>query len=193
MRVVFRAWHHLRMAKRSDKDLLRARFTAADPLRVLVITLSDRASSGVYEDKSGPKLRGHVEAHFEGTGIAVDIESALLTDDAETLGERLVLARDGGTHIVFTTGGTGLGSRDNTPDVVLDLADRTIPGIMDLVRLKYGADKPCALISRSVAAVLGRTVVYVLPGSRKAVDEYMEEILKSLDHVIGTVHDLDVH
>ncbi len=186
-------WHHGGMTKTSDADLLRARFTPSNPLRVLIVTLSDRATAGVYEDKSGPKLRGHVDAHFSAIDIATAIETALLPDDRARLRERLVAARDGGMHVVFTTGGTGLGSRDHTPDVVLALADKVIPGIMDLVRLKYGVDKPCALISRSVAAVLGRTVVYVLPGSSKAVDEYMSEIVKSLDHVICTVHDLDVH
>lgn len=181
------------MAKVTDKELLKTRFTSANPLRVLVITLSDRASAGVYEDKSGPKLRGHVETHFNGTGIAIEIDSLLLADDADGLRERLIEARDDGAHAVFTTGGTGLGPRDNTPDVVLALADKIIPGVMDLVRIKYGADKPCALISRSVAAVIGEMVVYAIPGSSKAVDEYMSEILKSFDHVICTVHGLEVH
>jgi molybdenum cofactor synthesis domain-containing protein len=179
--------------KMSDRELLAARFTPAHPLRVLVVTLSDRASAGVYEDKSGPKLRGHVERHFAGSGAALSVDSLLLPDDAEGLHERLIEAREGGVHVVFTTGGTGLGPRDHTPDVVLELATKVIPGIMDLVRSKYGADKPCALISRSVAAVLGEMAVYVLPGSSKAVDEYMREIVKSLDHVICTVHGLDVH
>ena len=186
-------WHDARMAKTSDRELLLARFTAGEPLRVLVVTLSDRASKGVYEDKSGPKLREHVDAHFSKAGVPTMIETTVMPDDADRFRERLIAARDGGAHEVFTTGGTGLGSRDDTPAVVLETADKVIPGIMDLVRLKYGADKPCALISRSVAAILGRTVVYVLPGSSKAVDEYMEEVLKSIDHVICTVHDLDVH
>ncbi len=163
------------------------------PLRVVVITLSDRASAGVYEDKSGPKLRGHVEQFFGAGKIPLAVESALLPDDAAGLRDRLMAARDGGVHLVFTTGGTGVGPRDNTPEVVLGLADKVIPGIMDLVRLKYGADKPCALISRSVAAVMGKTVVYAIPGSSKAVDEYMGEILKSIEHVLCTVQGLDVH
>lgn len=179
--------------KRSDRESLKAHFTAASPLRVLVITLSDRASAGEYEDKSGPKLRAHVEDYFVDAGIAHDVESQLLSDDAAGLRERLVAARDGGVHLVFTTGGTGVGPRDNTPDVVLELADKVIPGIMDLIRLRYGADKPCALISRSVAAVMGKTVVYAIPGSSKAVDEYMAEIVKSVEHIVCTVHGLDVH
>lgn len=181
------------MAKMTDRERLLARFTESSPLRLLVVTLSDRASAGVYADKSGPKLRGHIETHFADPRVPAQLDSLVLPDDADGLRERLVEARDGGVHVVFTTGGTGLGSRDHTPDVVLELADKTIPGIMDLVRIKYGADKPCALISRSVAAILGRMVVYALPGSSKAVDEYMGEILKSLDHVICTVHDLEVH
>jgi molybdopterin biosynthesis enzyme MoaB len=64
---------------------------------------------------------------------------------------------------------------------------------MDLVRLKYGAEKPCVLISRSVAVVMGRTVVYAIPGSSKAVDEYMAEILKSVEHVVCSVLGLEVH
>ncbi len=179
--------------KTTDRQLLATHFTAAQPLRVLVITLSDRASAGVYEDKSGPKLRKHVEDFFSTAKISFAIESVLLSDDASSLRDRLIAARAGGAHLVFTTGGTGVGPRDNTPEVVLGLAEKVIPGIMDLVRLKYGAEKPCALISRSVAAVMGRTVVYAIPGSSKAVDEYMGEILKSIEHIVCTVHGLDVH
>lgn len=181
------------MKKMSDRQLLSEYFTSAKPLRALVITLSDRASAGVYEDKSGPKLRKYVEDFFGEGGIALVAESVLLTDDSMGLREQLVVARDAGVHLVFTTGGTGVGPRDNTPEVVLGLADKVIPGIMDLVRLKYGADKPCVLISRSVATVMGRTVVYAIPGSSKAVDEYMAEILKSIEHILCAVHGLDVH
>jgi molybdenum cofactor synthesis domain-containing protein len=173
--------------------LLAAHFTAARPLRALVITMSDRAAAGVYEDKSGPKLREHVEQFFAAGRIPLAVESALLPDDAAGLRDRLTAARDSGVHVVFTTGGTGVGPRDNTPEVVLAIADKVIPGIMELIRLKYGADKPCALISRSVAAVMKRTVVYAIPGSSKAVDEYMTEILKSIEHVLCTVHGLDAH
>ena len=94
---------------------------------------------------------------------------------------------------MFTTGGTGVGPRDVTPDVVAALADKTIPGIMDAIRIKYGAAKPNALLSRSVAAVIRSTLVYTLPGSVRAVEEYMDEILKTLEHLIFTLHGLDLH
>ena len=113
--------------------------------------------------------------------------------EAERVAEVLERARDDGVHVVFTTGGTGVGPRDNTPDVVLDMADKVIPGIMELIRMKYGADKPCALISRTVAATLGTMLVYTLPGSTKGVDDYMGEILKSIEHVLCVLHGLDAH
>ena len=95
--------------------------------------------------------------------------------------------------MIFTTGGTGVGPRDITPDVVTELCDKFIPGIMDHIRLKFGADKPNALLSRSVAGVAGSTLIYTLPGSVRAVQEYMQEILKTLEHLILTLHGLDDH
>ena len=179
--------------KKRDRDLLAEHFTPDNPLRVLVVTMSDRASAGVYGDKSGPRLRQHVEEFFSGSGGGLAIESTILPDDADGLRAELVRARDSGVHIVFTTGGTGVGPRDNTPDVVLELADKVIPGIMELIRVKYGADKPCALLSRTVVATMGRMVVYALPGSSKGVDEYMGECVKSLEHVVCVLHELEVH
>jgi len=179
--------------KKNDRDLLAEQFAAPNALRMLVVTMSDRAAAGVYEDKSGPRLRTHVEDFFSSSNIGVSIDSTILTDDAEGLRETLEQAKRDGVHVVFTTGGTGVGPRDNTPDVVLAMADKTIPGIMELIRMKYGADKPCALISRTVAATLGTMLVYTLPGSTKGVDEYMGEILKSFEHVLCVLHGLDVH
>ncbi len=179
--------------KKSDRDLLAEHFTGATTLRVLVITMSDRASAGVYEDKSGPRLREHLEEFFQGSGAALSIDAEILPDDADGLRQTLERARDDGVHVVFTTGGTGVGPRDNTPDVVLDMANKVIPGIMEMIRMKYGADKPCALVSRTVAATIGNTLVYTLPGSTKGVDEYMGELLKSIEHLLCVMHGLEVH
>ena len=99
----------------------------------------------------------------------------------------------GGAHALFTTGGTGLGSRDIAPDVVSEAADRFIPGIMELIRVKYGAEKPVALLSRSVAATKGTMIMYTLPGSPKAVDEYMTEILKTFSHLLCVIHGIEAH
>lgn len=179
--------------KKSDRELLAGHFGGTTALRVLVITMSDRASAGIYEDKSGPRLREHLEDFFEGSGTALVIESKILPDDAEGLRQELERAKNKGMNVVFTTGGTGVGPRDNTPDVVLDMADKVIPGIMELIRVKYGENKPCALISRTVAATIGEMLVYTLPGSTKGVDEYMGELVNSMEHVLCVMHGLDAH
>ncbi len=73
------------------------------------------------------------------------------------------------------------------------MLDKEIPGIMELIRMKYGADKPAALLSRSVAGVMGKTLIFTLPGSVRGVNEYMSEISKSLMHAIYMLHGLDIH
>ena len=94
---------------------------------------------------------------------------------------------------MITTGGTGIGPRDFTHDVVRRLLDKEIPGIMEFIRIKYGTDKPAALLSRSVAGVMGKSLIFTLPGSLKAVNEYMAEISTSLMHMIHMLHGLDSH
>ncbi|MEK7794166.1 MAG: MogA/MoaB family molybdenum cofactor biosynthesis protein [Candidatus Hydrogenedentota bacterium] len=176
----------------TDRERLATHFSGAHALRVRVITLSDRAARGEYEDLGGPRIQERLEHHL-GDTFVYSINREIFPDDAARLQEALESARDSGVHVVFTTGGTGLGPRDIAPDVVLKLADRTIPGIMEHIRLKYGAEKPLALLSRSVVAVIGSTLVYTLPGSPRAVDEYLDEILKTLDHLLCVIYDLRPH
>ena len=162
-------------------------------LQCRVITLSDRASQGIYADRSGPRIVQRLEEFAQERRWRLDVSAKLLPDDAAMLREELLAARDAGVQVVFTTGGTGIGPRDISPEVVAALADKIIPGVMEHIRLKYGAEKPAALLSRSIAAVLAGTLVYALPGSVKAVDEYMTEILKTLEHSIYMLRGVDAH
>lgn len=161
--------------------------------KVLVITLSDRASRGEYSDRSGPKIEQLLGTFFENSKWSYTIGRKLIPDDAEALKALLEEAKQVETDIVITTGGTGIGPRDITPDVVKSLLDKEIPGIMELIRFKYGSLKPNALLSRAVAGVMNRTLVYTLPGSVKAVEEYMTEITPTLRHSIYMLHNLDAH
>ena len=86
-----------------------------------------------------------------------------------------------------------MGPRDCTPETVESVSDKMIPGIMENIRIKYGKDKPSVLLSRSVAAIAGTTQIYTLPGSVRAVEEYLAEILKTLDHAILMIHGIDAH
>ena len=160
------------------------------PLRLLVITLSDRAQRGEYEDLSGPRVREILGEFFRDKRWHVEIESQLLGDEADQLKEELESARDAGVDVIITTGGTGVGPRDVTPEVVLPLCDKVVPGVMEHIRLKYGSNKPNALLSRGVAGVMKQTLIYALPGSVRAVDEYMGEILKTMEHLIKMIHGL---
>jgi molybdopterin adenylyltransferase len=163
------------------------------PLKILIITLSDRAFAGQYTDRSGPRAKQILEEYFVGKRWHLQINNIVLADDAEHLTEKLNGAITGQVDVVLTLGGTGVGPRDITPEVVTAVCDKIIPGIMENIRVKFGNDKPSALLSRSVAAIAGQTQIYALPGSVRAVEEYLTEILKTMEHAIFMIHGLDVH
>ncbi len=158
----------------------------------LIITLSDRASKGEYEDKSGPKVKEAITTFFEMNNFKYEIESKIIPDDESKLQNILKNTKDN-YDFIFTTGGTGIGHRDITVDVVKPLLDKEIPGIMDMIRMKYGMEKPNALISRSVAGLMNNTMVFTLPGSVRAVNEYMAEITKVLRHLVLMLYNIDAH
>lgn len=163
------------------------------PLRFLILTLSDRAAAGQYEDRSGPRIRELLEAWLDGKRWHARIETKILPDDSRQLRDQLIRAKAAGVDVVITTGGTGVGLRDITPETVAAFCDKIIPGIMENIRLKFGAAKPNALLSRSIAAVAGQLQIYTLPGSVRAVEEYLGEILKTIEHVVFMLHGLDIH
>jgi molybdenum cofactor synthesis domain-containing protein len=159
--------------------------------RIKVITLSDRASVGEYTDRSGPAVENILTDFFNSIQWKVEIERKVIPDDEVLLRQTLNDINE--TDMIFTTGGTGIGPRDITVDVVEPLLDKKIPGIMEIIRTKYGLEKPAALLSRGVAGVIGNTLIYTLPGSVKAVEEYLTEINKTLMHSVYMLHGLDIH
>jgi molybdopterin adenylyltransferase len=162
-------------------------------MKVRIITLSDRASAGEYEDLSGPEIEKLLGEGFEKTHWRIAVERILIPDDAELLKQQLELSREEGVDVIFTTGGTGIGPRDITPDVVAPLLDRELPGVMEFIRMKHGERLPSALLSRSVAGTIGNMLIYTLPGSVKAVREYTEEILRTLPHSLLMLHGINAH
>ena len=160
---------------------------------VKIITLSDRASQGLLEDKSGPKISVLAREFFEKDNRKHRIENVIIPDDGSQLTGEIEKGLASETDIIFTTGGTGIGPRDITPDVVRSMLDKEIPGIMELIRVKYGMEKPNALLSRSVAGVIGRSLIYALPGSPKAIQEYTHEIFRTVNHSLMMLHGIDAH
>lgn len=147
-------------------------FTAA------VITLSDRASAGIYEDESGPEA----ERILTENGYEV-IERVLLSDDKAALRKELIRLSDRReTSVIFTTGGTGFSERDITPEVTEEVCDRLTPGI-SVAMLKASLDiTPRAMLSRQTSGIRKKTLIINLPGSPKAVREDLDIILPALSH-----------
>jgi molybdenum cofactor synthesis domain-containing protein len=162
-------------------------------IRVRIITLSDRAAAGEYEDLSGPEIETLLTEGFETSHWRTVFERILISDDADRLKQQIEQAKADGVDVLFTTGGTGIGPRDITPDVVGSLLDHEIPGIMEFIRMKHGERLPSALLSRSVAGTIGNMLVYTLPGSVKAVREYTAEILRTLPHSLLMLHGINAH
>ena len=161
-------------------------------LEILVITLSDRAYKGEYQDLSGPKVGEMITDLFISAGWLYNIKFILIPDDRDTLKDILINAANN-FNIIITTGGTGIGPRDITVETVTPLLSKEIPGVMEYIRIKYGSEKPNALLSRGVAGITGNSLIYTLPGSVRAVGEYMTEIVKTLKHTIYMQYGVDNH
>ena len=161
--------------------------------RIKVITLSDRAYQGIYKDKSGPLIEKLSNDWFAGETYLCETSRTVIPDEKKILEAELQNAANNNYDIIYTTGSTGIGPRDIAPSIISNFIDLEIPGIMDHIRLKYGVEKPNALLSRSIAGVKNKTLVFSLPGSTKAVNEYLTEIHKILMHSFLMLHGIDGH
>jgi molybdenum cofactor synthesis domain-containing protein len=158
-----------------------------------IITLSTRAYHGIYEDRSGPAIIQYLENYFNEKKLLHKIDYELIPDDAELLKNSIIKLVDENYDFLLTTGGTGISKNDITVDTIQPMLEKEIPGIMEYIRIKYGSNKPQALLSRGVAGIIKNTVVFTLPGSVKAVNEYMVEILPHFQHIGYMLNGIDSH
>jgi len=150
-------------------------------IKAAILTVSDRCSQGHRVDASGPALREILTAGGYEIGGA-----SLVPDDRDAIVRELTrFADEGGCDLVFTTGGTGLGPRDVTPEATLLVCDRVVPGLGELIRAQSLKKTPHAALSRGTAGLRGRTLIVNLPGSPKAVRECLEAILEVLPHAVA--------
>ncbi len=161
--------------------------------RVQIITLSDRASMGEYGDKSGEAILHEMENYLNDKFKYYQVQKVVIPDNPKDLHRVVNLALDDEADLIITTGGTGLGERDITPDVISKIIDKEIPGIMEHIRVKYGAKNPNALLSRSLAGIRKKTLIFTLPGSTRAAKEYLDEIFHILYHAVMMMHGVDMH
>jgi len=148
--------------------------------RAVVVTASNRASAGVYSDRSGQVLAEGLSA----LGFVVD-GPHVRPDDVELLVEVLREAVASGADVVLTTGGTGLSPTDVTPEATREVVQREAPGIAEAVR-RYGAAKvPTSVLSRGIAGTAGRTLIVNLPGSTGGVRDGLAVLGPLLPHVVS--------
>ncbi len=161
--------------------------------RATVITLSDRASRGEYDDISGKLLRDKLISYFNQIGYPISVDYELIGDDSKLFSRLLEDQFNSSVDFIFTTGGTGIGPRDITVPIVKKMIDFELPGIMDLIRVKYGLQNPAAVLSRSIAGIKDKKIFFCFPGSVKAVREYFSEIEKILLHAVFMLNGIDKH
>ncbi|MET0383812.1 MAG: molybdopterin adenylyltransferase [Burkholderiaceae bacterium] len=143
-----------------------------DRVRIGLLSISDRASAGVYEDLGLPTLRDWLSRALRNP---VDWESRLVPDDAPTISAALrALVDDARCALVLTTGGTGPAPRDVTPEATLAVADREMPGFGEQMRQIGLRFVPTAILSRQVGAIRGRCLILNLPGQPKAIAETLQ-------------------
>ena len=150
-------------------------------LRVAILTVSDKGSTGERADLSGPALAEALE------GKATVLIQDIVPDDFEQIKEKLIAYSEQGLDLVFTTGGTGFAPRDNTPEATMAVIERPAPGIVEAIRARSLEITPFAMLSRAAAGIRGKTLIINFPGSPKAALECLEVFLPVMNHAVETL------
>ncbi|MBL9132210.1 MAG: MogA/MoaB family molybdenum cofactor biosynthesis protein [Verrucomicrobiaceae bacterium] len=148
-------------------------------IQVGIITVSDRASEGVYEDLGGPALKKAAE----GRGWSV-IAEAIVPDDLTRIQETIRSFSSQGCGLILTTGGTGITERDVTPEAIRGIMRVEIPGFGEVMRMKSLELTPNAILSRSLAAVVDRSLVITLPGKPQGAVDCLGFVLGAIPHSV---------
>jgi len=159
------------------------------PYRAAIVTVSDSVAQSTREDLSGPAVRRVLEE----AGWTIK-STEVLPDDFSLIRERLgALTSDIDVDAVFTTGGTGVGPRDRTPEATTSVMERSLPGVAEMMRREGMKKTPRAALSRAVAGMKGKTLLINLPGSPQGAEESLCAILEVLPHAVDVVRGETVH
>ena len=160
-------------------------------MTVHIITVSDRAHSGVYEDLSGPEIEERLKKTFP----EIIIEREIVPDERVMILD--ALTRSLGVDFIITTGGTGISPRDITPDVTMEFCEKRLAGIEEALRSESLKETPKAMLSRGAAGIRNRTIVVNFPGSVRAVRLCVGVIAPIMEHAVammrGAGHGEDHH
>ena len=148
-----------------------------------ILTVSDKGAQGQRSDESGKVIRDGL-SRLDSRIVKYEI----IPDEEEVIADKLAdWADSGGVDVILTTGGTGLGPRDVTPEATLSVVDKVVPGFAEAMRAKTFEITPMAILSRAAAGVRGKCLIINLPGSPKAVQECLEVILPAITHAIEII------
>ena len=147
--------------------------SAMDEVRIGLVSISDRASAGVYEDKGIPALQDWISRAVQNPVV---FETRLIADDQHTIEDTLIALVDARCALVLTTGGTGPALRDVTPEATLAVAHKQMPGFGEQMRAISLNFVPTAILSRQVAVIRDQTLIINLPGQPKAIAETLEGV-----------------
>ena len=145
--------------------------SARDAVKIGIVSISDRASSGTYEDKGLPALKEWLSRTLKNP---VTFEARLIPDEQAGISAALIELVDAGCSLILTTGGTGPALRDVTPEATLAVADKEMPGFGEQMRQISLSFVPTAILSRQVAVIRGSSLIINLPGQPKAIAETLE-------------------
>ncbi|HUS94592.1 MAG TPA: MogA/MoaB family molybdenum cofactor biosynthesis protein [Patescibacteria group bacterium] len=154
-------------------------------VKVGVLTVSDRASQGEYDDASGPLI---VDIIGRRLGWSIAKES-IVSDNLQIISERLLDWCDNGVNLILTSGGTGFSPRDVTPEATRQVIIKEAPGIAEVLRQESIKVTQHAMLSRAVAGIRGRSLIINLPGSPKAVKEGLDILIPVLPHALALILD----
>jgi len=158
-------------------------FKYSTMLNTGILTISDKGSRGQREDRSGEVIR----EMLSGINSTV-VKYEIVPDEQGVIADKLVEWADkAGLDVILTTGGTGLGPRDVTPEATLSVVDKTVPGIAEAMRARSLEKTPMAVLSRAAAGVRKQCLIINLPGSPKAVRECLEVVLPAIPHAIEII------
>ena len=155
-----------------------------ESVRSVVVTVSDSVSAGRSEDSSGPEAARILDQH----GAEVD-GPVVVADDASQITQLLRELSEQGYGLIVTTGGTGLAPRDVTPEATIQVCDRLVPGLGEVMRRVSLEKTPYAALSRGVAGTIGATLVINLPGSPGGVRDCLESVIDVLPHAVKLLSD----
>lgn len=152
--------------------------------RIAIVTVSDRAAAGIYEDKGGPGAEAWLR---DVVTSPLEVSRHILPDGRDGIAARLRELAEGGADLILVTGGTGPAPRDQTPEAVMDVAEKELPGFGEEMRRASLAEVPTAILSRQTAVIRDATLIITLPGKPAAIATCLNAVFAAVPYCLDLI------